>query len=239
MLLRFTSSSSSIARQPLLPWTNEDAAFTSARFFGVFDGVSQAPSSRAFSRCVADSTRAQLLEAERDGYGDEPWPGQAQSVLRRAASAASKIDGAATACLLRLDAERQRCAIYNLGDSGFLLLSPVNSRSGGGITFRVSARSSPRIHREGSPYQLAGGTSLYSDSPSSGAAAAHALQPGCIALLHTDGLLDNLGLEEVEACCARTARKGGGAAIAKALAEEAKRAGKRADDITVVAITVD
>ena len=106
------------------------------------------------------------------------------------------------------------------------------------MTFRISARSSPRIHKEGSPYQLAGGTSLYSDSPSSGAAAAHALQPGCIALLHTDGLLDNLGLEEVEACCARS-RKGGGAAIAKTLAEEAKRAGKRADDITVVAITVD
>ena len=227
--MRFSSGSCSLARA--WPWENQDACFTAERHFGVFDGVSAASNSRKYAQQLAAVTKQALTQADREGYGDYAWPGQAQAVLREAVAAASRVDGAATACLLRLDSDRRSAAVYNLGDSGFLLLSPTGDDS-----FRVSATSAPRTHSDGSPFQLAG-ASLISDSPSSGTAATHALLPGQVAILHTDGLLDNIDVRDVASIVTSTHRAGS-AALATALAQAARRAGRVSDDITVVAISI-
>ena len=228
--MRVSSGVCSIAKA--WPWANQDASFSTNRCFGVFDGVSAAPQSREYAQLLASSTRAQLMQAQRDGFGEEPWPGQAQAVLRRAAAAAKGLNGAATSCMIRLDGDKGRLAVYNLGDSGFLLFSP--SADG----FRVCARSSPRTHSDGTPYQLAGGASLLTDSPNSGVGATHTMAPGMVALLHTDGLLDNLDVDEIVEIVSRR-RNAGAAALARALAEQARAAKRVADDITVLAITIE
>ena len=110
--MRVSSGVCSIAKA--WPWANQDASFSTNRCFGVFDGVSAAPQSREYAQLLASSTRAQLMQAQRDGFGAEPWPGQAQAVLRRAAAAAKGLNGAATSCMIRLDGDKGRLAVYNL-----------------------------------------------------------------------------------------------------------------------------
>ena len=109
----------------------------------------------------------------------------AARVLESAARGARRIDGAATACLLRFDASSGRLSAYNLGDSGFMLFSPP-------APSRLAARSTPQSHAgNGAPYQLVGGSrAAYSDPASAGVASSFALTEGMVVLAHTDGLTD-------------------------------------------------
>ena len=216
MLLRLELGSWTAAKPGRLPWANEDACFTAAPFAAVFDGVSSAARSRDYATVLAQSSRSFLLKSA-DTTGEIGWGSQAQQTLRCACTAGARIDGASTACLLRFDLERCVVACYNLGDCGFLLLEP------GGPVPRVIGRSSPKIHADGTPFQLAGACGI-SDAVTSGALTSHALAAGQLALCFSDGLSGNLSPAEVADIVGRTP----GLAptrLARRLATEAQRRG--------------
>ena len=112
---------------------------------------------------------------------------------------------------------------------------------------RLSARSSALMNRDGSPFQLAGAGRL-SNRPTEGAAARHKLEPGQLAILHSDGLLASLSVQEVAAVVNANLSRGP-SALAKLLASEACAASVRPqdvsvkrgkpDDVTVVCVAVD
>lgn len=173
----------------------------------------------------------------READCDAPWKSQATRVLEAAAREAAGIEGAATACLLRFDSERAQLSAFNLGDSGFLLFAPPPP-SAVATRRRVAYRSSSQLHRDGSPFQLVGGAkSDLSDSPSSALASTHPLQPGMVALIHSDGLLDNLDVDEVSGIVGGEGFRGAGA-LARRLATAASERRRRPDDVTVIAISV-
>lgn len=223
--LQLELGSSSLAKPGRLPWANEDASFTARPFAAVFDGVSAAPRSRAFAATLATATRDVLVAEGPDGS----WSAQAQYALRRAASAAASINGAATACLVRFDLARGQVDCFNLGDSGFLLLGPTTSTATG---LRVLGRSVARVHRDGAPFQLAGGAGV-SDSVTSGLVSTHQLAAGQIALCFTDGLSRNLPTDEIARLVERSARLPP-ARMASLLAREAMARDRARDDVTVI-----
>ena len=230
--LRIAHASCSLPKPGRLHWQNEDAAFCKPPFFGVFDGVSAAPASRDFSQKMASAVARDLGR----GSTEDAWPGAAKNSLAVAMKSASGVAGASTASLLRFDTGKQLLQSYNLGDSGYLLYSPS---SGADSTLRLSARSSPMKHDGGVPYQLAGSTTtseLFSDSPNDGRSQTHPLQAGQVAVLHTDGLLDNLPMEEVTSLVVQYSKNAAG--LARALAARASQARAKPDDVTVVVVTV-
>ena len=190
-----------------------------------------APKSRAFSRALARVTQSELSRGIRDG---RPWPAVAKDALATANDgAAAKIHGASTAALLRIDADNGLLQSYHLGDSGFLLFGPDS---------RLAARSIPQMHAGGVPFQLAGSCrddsiGLLSDSPSAGLASSHRLSRGqSIALLHSDGLVDNLSLDDIGSLVRKERTNIGN--LSSKLAFAAISAGKKNDDITVIAIAI-
>lgn len=225
--LRLAASACSVAKPGKFPWQNQDAQFVSSTCFGVFDGVSSAPASRAYAEKLASTCKVELAKAK-----DEPWPAAPKQALARAMKAAKAIRGASTASLLQVDIDRQTISSYNLGDSGFLLFAPPDTSG----NQRLCAKSSPMLHGGGSPFQLGGGgEEMFSDSPSDGRAATHPFSSGCVAILHSDGLLDNLSTEEVaDIIASKQARDMAG--IARALAFAANARKRRPDDVTVIAI---
>ena len=230
MSLRHASATVSLPKPGRLHWLNEDATFAAHPFYGVFDGVSSARDSRAYARQLASSSRAALLAAR-----DEPWPSAARSALTSAIDEAARIAGASTACLIKVDTENQLLFSYNLGDSGFLLFAPPGSSSDSTAAARISARSPPMLHAGGAPYQLAG-PGYWSDKPSDGRAATHPLVPGCVAVLHSDGLLDNLSTQEVGEIIA-SKQPGDVDGIARTLATRASERKVRPDDVSVTAVS--
>lgn len=155
------------------------------------------------------------------------------SALQAAARGANSLDGASTAALACVDLERRQLSTYVLGDSGWLLFAP--SASGR----RLCARSSRQLHRVGAPYQLVGGRRAErSDPPSSGLASTQPVLPGSVLLLHTDGLLGNLALDEIAELVERNAARGP-RALARRLASAARARRRLPDDVTVVAVLLD
>ena len=77
-----------------------------------------------------------------------------------------------------------------------------------------------------------------SDPPSAGLASTQPLLPGSVLLLHTDGLLDNLALDEIAELVERDAARGA-SALARRLAAAARARRLRPDDVTVVAVLLD
>ena len=135
----------------LLPFENKDAYFVAAPQFGVFDGVSACPQSRAYAQALAKSTSALLSRRNTEaGFAVE-----AQSALTQAAADASSFSGAATALLVRadLEADEPQVCCYTLGDCGCLVLRPDQAASG---SFVVTNSTEPKFHANGAPYQLAG-----------------------------------------------------------------------------------
>jgi serine/threonine protein phosphatase PrpC/uncharacterized protein (DUF1499 family) len=226
MALSLDIGACTIGRPGAPPWSNQDAYFTvSNRFAGVFDGVSAAPASRAYAQALASSTRSGLC---KNCHG-ESWKVQAVGALQQATRVADGIDGASTVCLLRFDLtdQRPRVSSFNLGDSGFLLLSPS---TGGRMT--VTGRSSPLRHTGGAPFQLAGRGRL-TDEARAGAVTSHTFAQDQLALCFTDGLSANLPAAEIGELAA-SCEGMSAAAVATRLAKAAHRRGIVRDDVTVV-----
>ena len=140
--LRLSIGACSLSSTTKLPWANEDAQFVAGNYCGVFDGVSALPASRAYARRLSSLTRSTLSRLAPDAAA---WKGTAVSALQAAARGANSLDGASTAALACVDLERRQLSTYVLGDSGWLLFAP--SASGR----RLCARSSPQLHRVGTP----------------------------------------------------------------------------------------
>ena len=220
--LSVTFGAHTIARG--LPWANQDAHCLAPPFHAAcFDGVSSAPRSRPYAAALAKHSRTQLMQ-----NGDGAWSVSAQQALRQAERAAAGIAGASTACLIRVDLERKILGCYHLGDGGLLLLS--RRRDG---TMAISGRSVGRTHTDGSPFQLGGGGCL-SDRVSDGLCSSYPLSPGQIALCYTDGLSQNLEVDEIVSLVGAASEAEPAAAIARRLAAAGRRRGTVDDDVTVV-----
>ena len=243
--LRLSIGACSLSSTTKLPWANEDAQFVAGNYCGVFDGVSALPASRAYARQLSGLTRS-TLSREGAVIDAAAWKRTVVNALQAAARGAERLDGASTACLACVDLERRQLSTYVLGDSGWLLFAPLGfapqtaaSRSGRRSGRRLCARSSPQRHSVGAPYQLVGGRRAdRSDPPSAGLASTQPLLPGSVLLLHTDGLLDNLALDEIAELVERDAARGA-SALARRLAAAARARRLKPDDVTVVAVLLD
>ena len=102
--------------------------------------VVEDPSSHTYIRPEGGGLMVGLFEPDAAA-----WKGTAVSALQAAARGANSLDGASTAALACVDLERRQLSTYVLGDSGWLLFAP--SASGR----RLCARSSPQLHRVGTP----------------------------------------------------------------------------------------
>ena len=170
---------------------------------------------------MASSLSAEL---SRTATCDEAWASQARRCLGTAEKAAGAIrGGASTACVCRIDLDRRTLGSYNLGDSGFMVVSDKG----------VSARSLPKLHREGMPYQLASHGTL-SDKVSAGVTASHSLKAGQYVVVCSDGLTDNMSPADIGEFFAEFAGKMRTKQLARRLAVEAQSRGLKADDISVV-----
>lgn len=223
--LRVSIGAASVPKSAINPLKNQDAHFAlndgSMACLGVFDGVSAAPRSRAYARKLASSLSAEL---SRTATCDEAWASQARRCLGTAEKAAGAIrGGASTACVCRIDLDRRTLGSYNLGDSGFMVVSDKG----------VSARSLPKLHREGMPYQLASRGTL-SDKVSAGVTASHTLKAGQYVVVCSDGLTDNMSPADIGEFFAEFAGKMRTKQLARRLAVEAQSRGLKADDISVV-----
>ena len=149
---------------------------------GVADGVGgfndQGVDPGLYARVLAHEA---LREIARDG-------GTPAKDAMAAAQRETKIPGAATMCVVRLDGEVLRCA--NVGDSGFRVV-----RDG-----RVVGASTAQQHYFNCPYQLA-----YAELAKDGDSASDAeefevkVRVGDIVVLGSDGLFDNVFDEEIAA----------------------------------------
>lgn len=95
-----------------------------------------------------------------------------------------KLLGSSTYALLRIDAENMRLDSINIGDSGYVLISPDESKP--------PTRAKETLHKFNFPYQLASKAARRTDYPTDAHKETHDIAPGDIILAMTDGVLDNL-----------------------------------------------
>jgi protein phosphatase PTC7 len=133
--------------------------------------------------------------------------------------------GSCTACFALLDLQSGLLRTANLGDSGYLLMTPQRGARGhaawqpGGVVYR----STTQEHEFGRPFQL--GHHGGSDGPEDAMLATQRLQPGDVLLLGSDGLWDNLHDSEVAAIVQQAvAERQPAAAIARRVAAAAHEA---------------
>eukprot|EP01069_Polyplicarium_translucidae_P002444 Polyplicarium_translucidae@DN2034_c0_g1_i10.p2 len=102
------------------------------------------------------------------------------------AYSAARLPGAATCCVVCLDAPRKFLHTANLGDSGFLI-----ARKG-----RVLYKSPSQQHSLNCPFQLG---SASQDRPADAQLASFEVEAGDHVLLASDGLWDNLYVDQIMA----------------------------------------
>jgi protein phosphatase PTC7 len=129
---------------------------------------------------------------------------------------AEGVQGSATLCMVVVDTTTGRLSSANVGDSGYLLMSPARGAaggSGGGGGNPGSAawqpggvryRSPHQEHEFGRPYQL--GHHGASDAPEDAMLHEARLAHGDVLVLGTDGLWDNLHDSEIAAAVAAAVR---------------------------------
>ena len=210
-----------------LPFENKDSYLLAPpRFFGVFDGVSQCPQSRAFSQTLAKTLSVALPASNDDDFGS-----QAQSALSKAVAAASDYSGASTALVVRLSLDQDEPKVQTccLGDCQCMILREVEG------ALAIADISDVKFHGNGAPYQLAG-RGWTSDSPADAVCEEFAVCAGDTLLCFSDGFANNWQSPDevpraVSACKGMSAE-----AMAKQLVEQASRAKIVVDDVTVVAM---
>ncbi|KAK4540037.1 hypothetical protein LTR36_009853 [Oleoguttula mirabilis] len=121
------------------------------------------------------------------------------------------VAGGCTASLAVADGEG-RIETANLGDSGFLILSPG----------KITHRSHPQTHAFNTPYQLSkvpprlqtqhaifGGATHFSETPQQADVETHQLRHGDITVFATDGVWDNLSAQDALGIITRVMVEGG------------------------------
>jgi protein phosphatase PTC7 len=99
--------------------------------------------------------------------------------------------------MLCVDCSSSTLSALNLGDSGFRLFRQLDSEAGAP---RLEMGSRPQQHFFNCPFQLGGDNA---DRPRNGDRYTHAVQPGDLIVLATDGLFDNLFDDEIGALLAK------------------------------------
>jgi serine/threonine protein phosphatase PrpC len=199
-----------------LPFENKDAFFACPpHFYGVFDGVSQCPQSRAFAQTLAKGSCTRLQGATPGGSMLE----QVQPVLWQALGEAQGFSGCSTACLLRLDLQQEQpqVSVYNLGDCTCMVLREVE-----GGAMEISGISEEKLHSSGAPYQL-GGEKWKTDRIEEAAMFAFDVAEGSIVLAFSDGISSNLEAAEI---CQIASAPQPAALLARNLVEMARQRNK-------------
>lgn len=115
--------------------------------------------------------------------------------------------GSSTACVVMINRETGQLKFGNLGDSGFVLLSPVDTVEGLGTKYRIKFKSESQTHRFNTPYQitlappngrLSDTSGLTATDASTGSPQKLGVESGDIVLVMTDGVLDNIFDDELE-----------------------------------------
>ena len=208
---------------------NQDAYFVSLpHFAGVFDGVSSCKESRAYAQALARGAQSYL----KNEVVETEWSAQAQVALQRAADSANGFNGAATACLLRLDLEQAQACCYTIGDSGCVVLRPGDTPG----SFAVAGQSAIKLHKSGAPYQLAGGRFI-SDDVSSGESAVFDIDVGYTVFIFSDGIGDSLDALDFAQIMSASDDKSL-EHIANSIVREAQERATKIDDTTVVAVEI-
>lgn len=110
--------------------------------------------------------------------------------------------GASTACIVMINRLDGRLKFGNLGDSGFMILKPVKSKSGeDDVKYKIKFRSQSQQHGFNTPYQLTlappdgrvgDSTHLTATDSSIKPPLKYVAKVGDVVLLMTDGVLDNI-----------------------------------------------
>ena len=133
--------------------------------------------------------------------------------------------------MLRLNLDEQPALVhcYQLGDSAAMILRPSEEQRN---LLGVAEKTEAKMHANGAPYQLAGGT-WKSDAIEDGETSVFQVAPGDVVLCFTDGLSNNVPAEEI---CQIASAAPNAAEMAKTLVERARRVRRVDDDVTVVAL---
>lgn len=115
--------------------------------------------------------------------------------------------GSSTACVVMINRQTGQLKFGNLGDSGFVILSPVDTVEGFGSKYKIKFKSESQQYSFNFPYQItlappngrASDTSdLTATDRSSNPPKQLSVEAGDVVLLMTDGVLDNIFDDELE-----------------------------------------
>lgn len=115
--------------------------------------------------------------------------------------------GSSTACVVMINRETGQLKFGNLGDSGFVILSPVDTVEGFGSKYKIKFKSESQQHYFNCPYQITLAPPNGRASDTSGLTATDnssnppknlSVETGDIVLLMTDGVIDNVFDDELE-----------------------------------------
>ncbi len=192
-------------------------------FVGVADGVG---SWRKFNVDPRDFSRRLMHWAQAHILSVKPEPGAEPNVVSRAPtpyeilSAAYEmtikegIVGSSTCLIAALDHEMQQLTFSNIGDAGVVVLRHIDSSMAGSLcdkktkenlvwesNLRIFFMSQQQLHSFNLPFQLGQsntpqGTSPF-ETPRDALNTSIPLMPDDIVILATDGLFDNMELEEI------------------------------------------
>jgi len=161
----------------------EDSAFCGPKYLGVADGVG------GWSEVGVNSgeySRELLLkiQSELEALDEKDFPMPVE--ILKAAYAKTRSVGSSTCCLVFLNDKVCRINTANVGDSGFILYRPSSKE--------VLHKSSPQWHSFNFPKQL--GTDS-SDKPEHADVEKFDLKLGDWVVLATDGVWDNLYVDQI------------------------------------------
>ena len=206
----------------------KDGTLREVTYFGVADGVGSwreyDVDPREFSHRLMEECENILLEAchreNRDPGGTKfrrviaPAEILAQAYER---VKAENLIGSCTACVAMFDNIRHQLHFSNLGDSGIIVLRHIDSAIAGSLKrdriprvdrasdLRVAFVSQQQLHSFNHPYQL-GWTGEETNEKTSFKSARDScttsvhLRRGDIVIMATDGLFDNVDIEEIAKC---------------------------------------
>jgi protein phosphatase PTC7 len=162
----------------------EDAHFFGPHTLGVADGVGGWARHGVDAGLYAESL---MKHARRRSLADR----HPQRILWYAYNQSQKVAGSATACVMTVNDQRLHSSV--VGDCGYVVL-----RQGAPIY-----QSAPQMHRFNLPHQL--GRNM--DTPDSAAVHSMLLEPDDIIVLGTDGVFDNLHMDEMVRIVQRAPRQ--------------------------------
>lgn len=196
--------SKTVSRPDLSKVKGEDAYFTINNHLGVFDGVGGWRESgidvSKFSELLADSTKQYCKTNHVKDNAEVDLVAALTHGLNIVKQ--NQVTGSSTACLVSMNSITKQSNILNLGDSGAMIFRPnIHQHNKLKLVFETK----PQCHSFNFPFQtgnisdelLKKGEYGDFDSPQKADMYAFQLQRHDVVLLASDGLFDNLFVEEI------------------------------------------